>query len=74
MYNAVFQAQGQPPHTPHFSQELEARRRQLEEQGDQMSSTQPAAQLRAAIQELRGELVQMDVRVGVLQHLLLRTW
>lgn len=39
-----------------------------------MSSTQPAAQLWGAIQELRGELVQMDVRVGVLQHLLLRTW
>lgn len=71
---------GQAPDPPlltnlrcrHSSQELEARRRQLEETGDTLSSGKPAAVLRAAVAALRGELVQMDVRTGMLQHLLLQ--
>ena len=54
-------------------QEMEERRRQLEEQGDSLSSAKPVAHLRAAVEALRTELGQMDVRVGVLQHLVART-
>ncbi|GAB4823227.1 hypothetical protein N2152v2_010273 [Parachlorella kessleri] len=53
--------------------EMEERRRQLEEQGDSLSSAKPVAHLRAAVEALRAELGQMDVRVGVLQHLVART-
>jgi hypothetical protein len=53
-------------------QEMEERRRQLEEQGDSMASIKPVAQLRAAVEALRAELVQMDVRAGLLQHLVVK--
>lgn len=55
------------------TQEMEERRRQLEEEGNNLSSAKPVARLRAAVSALKQELLQMDVRTGVLQHLLLKT-
>lgn len=37
-----------------------------------MTDARPAARLREAIAGIQGELREMDVRIGLLQHLLLR--
>lgn len=54
-------------------QELEERQREVAEQGDSMSDNRPVARLAQACSALREELRAMDVRTGVLQHLLLQT-
>ena len=54
-------------------QELEERQREMAQHGDSMSDNRPVARLAQACAALREELRAMDVRTGVLQHLLLQT-
>lgn len=44
----------------------------MTEQGNTMSDKRPVQRLAAACTELRAELLQMEVRTGVLQAMLLR--
>ncbi|KAL4858744.1 Intraflagellar transport protein 57 [Chlorella vulgaris] len=52
--------------------ELEERQQDMTEQGNTMSDKRPVQRLAAACTELRAELLQMEVRTGVLQAMLLR--
>lgn len=53
-------------------QELEERQREMAEQGNSMSDKRPVARLAEACSQLRTELLQMEVRTGILQAMLLR--
>jgi estrogen-related receptor beta like 1 len=54
------------------SDELEHIKQELEERGSTMTDGAPLARIRQGIEGLRRECQQMDIRIGVLQHVLLR--
>lgn len=51
---------------------MEDRKRELDERGSSISDTTPVVNIKAAIKSLKGELRDMSVRTGVLQHQLLQ--
>ncbi|EFN55127.1 hypothetical protein CHLNCDRAFT_134182 [Chlorella variabilis] len=55
-----------------LNKELEERQREMAEQGNSMSDKRPVARLAEACSQLRTELLQMEVRTGILQAMLLR--
>ena len=53
-------------------QELEDRKAELDERGSNISDSSPVVRIKAAIKNIKSELQQMSVRIGVLQHQLLQ--
>uniref|UniRef100_A0A8D3CQ08 Intraflagellar transport protein 57 homolog n=1 Tax=Scophthalmus maximus TaxID=52904 RepID=A0A8D3CQ08_SCOMX len=55
-----------------ISEDLEKVKQEMEEKGSSMSDGAPVVKLKQSLAKLKQENVQMDVRIGVLQHLLLQ--
>lgn len=54
------------------SDELDHTKQEMEERGSSMTDGAPLARIRQAMGKLKQECLQMDIRTGVLQHMLLR--
>lgn len=54
------------------SEELEKVKQEMEEKGSSMSDGAPVVKIKQSLTKLKQEIVQMDVRVGVVQHTLLQ--
>lgn len=54
------------------TEELERIKQEMEERGSSMTDGAPLVKIKQAINKLKQESVQMDIRVGVLQHILLQ--
>ncbi|PAA52478.1 hypothetical protein BOX15_Mlig003518g4, partial [Macrostomum lignano] len=56
-----------------ISEELERVKSEMEERGNSMTDGSPLMRIKKALQRLKNELKEMDIRAGVLQHILLQT-
>ncbi|XP_037537338.1 intraflagellar transport protein 57 homolog [Nematolebias whitei] len=54
------------------SEELEKVKQEMEEKGSSMSDGAPVVKVKQSLTKLKQEIVQMDVRIGVVQHTLLQ--
>jgi len=54
------------------TEELEEVKRVLEERGSNISDTSPVVKIKEALQTLKTELTEMEVRIGVVEHSLLQ--
>ncbi|XP_059914051.1 intraflagellar transport protein 57 homolog isoform X1 [Gadus macrocephalus] len=54
------------------SEELEEVKQEMEEKGSSMSDGAPVVKIKQSLTKLRQEVVQMDVRIGVVEHTLLQ--
>ncbi|KAM9322063.1 intraflagellar transport protein 57 homolog [Pholidichthys leucotaenia] len=55
-----------------ISEELEKVKQEMEEKGSSMSDGAPVVKIRQSLTKLKQEIVQMDVRIGVVEHTLLQ--
>nr|XP_043882694.1 intraflagellar transport protein 57 homolog [Solea senegalensis] len=55
-----------------ISEELEKVKQEMEEKGSSMSDGAPVVKIKQSLTKLKQEIVQMDVRIGVVQHTLLQ--
>ncbi|XP_006813858.1 intraflagellar transport protein 57 homolog [Saccoglossus kowalevskii] len=55
-----------------ISEELEKCKQEMEERGSSMTDGAPLVKIKQALQRLKNEVVQMDVRIGTLEHSLLQ--
>ncbi|XP_051808931.1 LOW QUALITY PROTEIN: intraflagellar transport protein 57 homolog [Acanthochromis polyacanthus] len=55
-----------------ISEELEKVKQEMEEKGSSMSDGAPVVKIKQSLTKLKQEVVQMDVRIGVVQHTLLQ--
>ncbi|XP_074544342.1 intraflagellar transport protein 57 homolog isoform X2 [Halichoeres trimaculatus] len=55
-----------------ISEELEKVKQETEEKGSSMSDGAPVVRIRQSLTKLKQEIVQMDVRIGVVEHTLLQ--
>ncbi|XP_075878337.1 intraflagellar transport protein 57 homolog isoform X2 [Nelusetta ayraudi] len=55
-----------------ISEELEKVKQEMEEKGSSMTDGAPVVKIRQSLTKLRQEIVQMDVRIGVVEHTLLQ--
>lgn len=55
-----------------ISEELERVKGEMEERGTSMTDGAPLVKIKQAIQKLKTEMNQMDIRTGVVQHILLQ--
>lgn len=44
----------------------------MDERGSSMTDGSPVVRIKQAIQKLKSEIIAMDIRTGVLEHILLR--
>ncbi|KAG5444693.1 Intraflagellar transport protein 57 [Clonorchis sinensis] len=56
-----------------LSEELERVKNEMDERGSSMTDGSPVVRIKQAIQRLKAEMLGMDIRTGVLEHILLRT-
>ncbi|CAL8090010.1 unnamed protein product [Calicophoron daubneyi] len=56
-----------------ISEELERVKNEMDERGSSMTDGSPVVRIKQAIQRLKSEMTAMDIRTGVLEHILLRT-
>ncbi|KAG7246073.1 hypothetical protein CRUP_005146, partial [Coryphaenoides rupestris] len=54
------------------SEELEEVKQEMEEKGSSMSDGAPVVKIKQSLTKLRQEVVQMDIRIGVVEHTLLQ--
>ncbi|XP_076437384.1 intraflagellar transport protein 57 homolog [Babylonia areolata] len=54
------------------TEELEKTKQEMEERGSSMTDGAPLVKIKQAIQQLKKEIVQMDIRSGVVEHVLLQ--
>ncbi|KAM3605280.1 uncharacterized protein V6R79_023389 [Siganus canaliculatus] len=54
------------------SEELEKVKQEMEEKGSSMSDGAPVVKIKQSLMKLKQEIVQMDVRLGVVEHTLLQ--
>ncbi|XP_047445930.1 intraflagellar transport protein 57 homolog [Mugil cephalus] len=54
------------------SEELEKVKQEMEEKGSSMSDGAPVVKIKQSLTKLKQEIVQMDVRIGVVEHTLLQ--
>ncbi|KAM6989456.1 intraflagellar transport protein 57 homolog [Tautogolabrus adspersus] len=55
-----------------ISDELEKVKQEMEEKGSSMSDGAPVVKIKQSLTKLKQEIVQMDVRIGVVEHTLLQ--
>lgn len=55
-----------------LSEEVERVKQEMEQRGSSMTDGSPVVRIKQAIQRLKAENVAMEIRTGVLEHLLLR--
>uniref|UniRef100_A0A3Q1CCP0 Intraflagellar transport protein 57 homolog n=1 Tax=Amphiprion ocellaris TaxID=80972 RepID=A0A3Q1CCP0_AMPOC len=55
-----------------ISEELEKVKQEMEEKGSSMSDGAPVVKIKQSLTKLKQEVVQMDVRIGVVEHTLLQ--
>ncbi|XP_029380813.1 intraflagellar transport protein 57 homolog [Echeneis naucrates] len=55
-----------------ISEELDKVKQEMEEKGSSMSDGAPVVRIKQSLTKLKQEIVQMDVRIGVVQHTLLQ--
>ncbi|KAM3866124.1 intraflagellar transport protein 57 homolog [Diretmus argenteus] len=55
-----------------ISEELEKVKQEMEEKGSSMSDGAPVVKIRQSLTKLKQEVVQMDIRIGVVEHTLLQ--
>lgn len=55
-----------------LSEELEKVKSDMEEKGSTMTDNAPLVKIKQALQQLKKETAQMDVRIGVVEHILLQ--
>ncbi|XP_028987195.1 intraflagellar transport protein 57 homolog [Betta splendens] len=55
-----------------ISEELEKVKQEMEEKGSSMSDGAPVVRIKQSLTKLKQEIVQMDVRIGVVEHTLLQ--
>ncbi|KAM4604931.1 intraflagellar transport protein 57 homolog [Polymixia lowei] len=55
-----------------ISEELEKVKQEMEEKGSSMSDGAPVVKIKQSLTKLRQEVVQMDIRIGVVEHTLLQ--
>ncbi|XP_041848403.1 intraflagellar transport protein 57 homolog [Melanotaenia boesemani] len=55
-----------------ISEELEKVKQEMEDKGSSMSDGAPVVKIKQSLTKLKQEIVQMDVRVGVVEHTLLQ--
>ncbi|GLD72146.1 intraflagellar transport protein 57 homolog, partial [Lates japonicus] len=55
-----------------ISEELDKVKQEMEEKGSSMSDGAPVVKIKQSLTKLKMEIVQMDVRIGVVQHTLLQ--
>ncbi|KAF3857700.1 hypothetical protein F7725_010901 [Dissostichus mawsoni] len=55
-----------------LSQELEKVKQEMEEKGSSMSDGAPVVKIKQSLTKLKQEIIQMDVRIGVVEHTLLQ--
>ncbi|KAK9538358.1 hypothetical protein VZT92_003533 [Zoarces viviparus] len=56
-----------------ISEELEKVKQEMEEKGSSMSDGAPVVKIKQSLNKLKQEILQMDVRIGVVEHTLLQT-
>lgn len=56
-----------------ITDDLDKLKREMEEKGSSMSDGTPLLRIKQSINQLQDEIKQMDIRIGVLQHTLLRS-
>lgn len=54
------------------TEELEKVKQEMEERGSSMTDGAPLVKIKQAIQQLKKEITQMDIRAGVVEHVLLQ--
>ncbi|KAF3857744.1 hypothetical protein F7725_010945 [Dissostichus mawsoni] len=54
-----------------ISEELEKVKQEMEEKGSSMSDGAPVVKIKQSLTKLKQEIIQMDVRIGVVEHTLL---
>ncbi|CAH8569616.1 unnamed protein product [Schistosoma turkestanicum] len=57
-----------------ISEELERVKTEMDEKGSSMTDSSSVVRIKQAIQRLKTEITTMDIRTGVLEHILLRTY
>ncbi|XP_041658397.1 intraflagellar transport protein 57 homolog [Cheilinus undulatus] len=55
-----------------ISEELDKVKQEMEEKGSSMSDGAPVVKIKQSLTKLKQEIVQMDVRIGVIEHTLLQ--
>lgn len=55
-----------------ISEELEKVKQEMEEKGSSMSDGAPVVKIKQSLTKLKQEIIQMDVRIGVVEHTLLQ--
>ncbi|XP_013855995.1 intraflagellar transport protein 57 homolog, partial [Austrofundulus limnaeus] len=55
-----------------ISEELEKVKQEMEERGSSMSDGAPVVKIKQSLTKLKQEILQMDVRIGVVEHTLLQ--
>lgn len=55
-----------------ISEELEKVKQEMEEKGSRMSDRAPVVKIKQSLNKLKQEILQMDVRIGVVEHTLLQ--
>ncbi|KAF6720245.1 Intraflagellar transport-like protein 57 [Oryzias melastigma] len=55
-----------------ISEELEKVKQEMEEKGSRMSDAAPVVKIKQSLTKLKQEIVQIDVRIGVVEHTLLQ--
>ncbi|EDQ91221.1 uncharacterized protein MONBRDRAFT_17952 [Monosiga brevicollis MX1] len=53
------------------TEELDAVKTQMDERGNSMTDTSPLRNIKTALNKLRKEISEMDLRIGVVQHILM---
>lgn len=53
-----------------ISEELDDIKNQMDEQGSSMTDTSPVVKMKKALSQVKGDTKQMEVRIGVVQHVL----
>ncbi|CAG9864505.1 unnamed protein product [Phyllotreta striolata] len=56
-----------------LTEKLETVKQQMEERGSSMTDGTPLVNIKKAVAKVKGEIVEMDVRIGVLESVLLQT-
>ncbi|KAL0966586.1 hypothetical protein UPYG_G00297120, partial [Umbra pygmaea] len=55
-----------------ITEELEKMKQEMEEKGSSMSDGAPVVKIKQSLTKLKQEIVQMDIRIGVVEHTLLQ--
>ncbi|KAG2458182.1 IFT57 protein, partial [Polypterus senegalus] len=55
-----------------ISEDLEKIKQEMEEKGSSMSDGAPLVRIKQSLTKLKQEIVQMDIRIGVVEHTLLQ--